>query len=330
VNLPTRCPLRTRGRTFPISIALLSTVTLIGVAGTPAARAEIVTFESLPFGDAGSDFETFYNGDTRVGEGSPLRDNYEIVGESVSFGAAQFNQRWTSGGLEFENNFTPEFNSWTGWSWSRVTDNTTPGFGNQYSAFPGGGSAVDGDPTDAGGAYAMAFSEGAFFNVPDRSRLGSVDVANSTWAALSMLNGEGEGGFAKQFGGPTGDDPDFFRVTITGYDQTGTAGNEIGSVQVDLADYTFADDSQDYILEGWKTVDLDPIASARSVGLSFDSSDVGNFGINTPTYLAVDNIRFVTAIPEPGSPLALSSVVCLGIAIGLRRRARGGGMSPRR
>lgn len=321
--LPSRYPIPTLGRLWLTLMAAL-----ISIAGVPAARAEIVTFESLPFGPVGSGFENHYNGDTRIPDENPLRDNFEKIGTSLSFGETEFNQRWNSGGLKFENNFTPEFNAWTGWSWSRVTDNTTPGFGNQYSAFPGGGSPLDGGPADTGGGYAMAFSEGAFFNVPDRSRLRSVDVANSTWAALSMLNGDGEGGFAKQFGGPTGDDPDFFRVTLTGYDQTGTAGKDIGSIQVDLADYTFGDNSRDYVLEGWKTVDLDDIAAARSVGLSFDSSDVGDFGINTPTYLAVDNIRFATAIPEPGSLLALSSVVCLAVATGLVRRVRARRTSP--
>ena len=35
---------------------------------------------------------------------------------------------------------------------------------------------------------------------------------------------------------------------------------------MDLADYTFGDDSLDYILNNWKTVDLTSIGSARLRG----------------------------------------------------------------
>jgi hypothetical protein len=91
-------------------------------------------------------------------------------------------------------------------------------------------------------------------------------------------------------------------------------------VSVALADFRFADNRQDFILDQWQTVDLSPLAGARSVGLTFESTDVGDFGFNTPTYLAMDNIR-LSAVPEP-SGRGLIAGVAIGM-LGLIRRRRG-------
>lgn len=222
---------------------------------------------------------------------------------------------WTSQGVLFNNNyngdFLPSFDFWSGWSYSNVVNITGAGFTNQYAAFAGGGSDGVGG-VDAGGNYAVAFGGGAYFNLPNGSILSSVDLSNTTYAGLSMQTGDS---FAKQFGGVSGNDPDFFRVTLTGFDSLDATGNTIGSVTADLADFTFADNSQDYILDDWSTFDLSGISTARSVGLTFESSDTGPFGINTPTYVALDNLTF-TAVPEPSS---LALLVVSGTAYTFRR-----------
>ena len=50
---------------------------------------------------------------------------------------------FTSGEAFFNNSFTDfggGFFAWSGWSYSNVTDNSTPGFDNQYSAIAGSGA----------------------------------------------------------------------------------------------------------------------------------------------------------------------------------------------
>ncbi len=94
-----------------------------------AQAAIVVDFESLPTPGAG-----FYNGDTSAAGG--LRSNFQVIGSRDNFGSTEFVQRWSSQGVQFENNFTPDFNSWSGWSWSKVIDSTTAGFTNQYASFP--------------------------------------------------------------------------------------------------------------------------------------------------------------------------------------------------
>lgn len=219
---------------------------------------------------------------------------------------------WSSGGVHFGNSFDSRFGGfWNGFSYSNVVNTTTAGFTNQYAAFPGGGA-------DGSRNYAVAYSGSrAFFNLPENARLSSVSLANTTYAALSMRNGDS---FAKQFGGSTGDDPDFFRVTLNGFDGLNGTGTQLGSVTVNLADFTSADNSQDFILSTWINVDLTSLGSSRSVRLSWASSDVGAFGINTPTFVALDNLRF-SAVPEPSS-LALLGIAGVGAAWWGRRKSK--------
>ncbi len=289
-----------RGSSFTFAVlAIFSFVSTVS--------GDVITFESLPVNSGG-----YYNGDTSAT--SPLRDNYSSIGTGSNFGATEHLQQWTIGGVSFNNNYTPDFDSWTGWSWSNVANGTTAGFGNQYAAFPGGGSNGLGGTT-VGGKYAVAFGDGAYINLPTGAILNSVDLSNTAYAGLSMNDGDA---FAKKFGGLTGNDADFFRVTLTGFSSFGGLGAVVNSLTVDLADYTFADNNLDYVLNTWKQVDLSSLSGSKSIGLTFSSSDVSFGFINTPTYLALDNLNFTaTSVPEPGSMLTLSVVI---LGLGWRKR----------
>ncbi len=262
------------------------------------ARASIViSFEEL----------TLFTGNNPAGGGQFYNGNN---GSGITN-----NDGWTSGGVYFGNSYTgdflPDFDFWSGWAYSNVSNSTSPGFTNQYAAFPGGGSTDTGEVA-VGGNYAVAFGAGAYFNLPNNTSLASVRLTNVTYPALAMQNGDS---FSKKFGGATGNDPDFFRVALDGFDGLNGSGALIGSVVVDLADFTSADNSQDFILDNWLDVDLASISSARSVTLSFSSSDVGEFGINTPAYIAMDNLE-LTVVPEP---TAFAMLACYGTWIVLRR-----------
>jgi hypothetical protein len=209
-----------------------------------------------------------------------------------SDGAAGFSSR----GAQFNNSYNTTYSSWDGWSYSNVVDATTAGYGNQYAAYAGGGSTSTGAATP-GGIYAIGYGGGAlpFINLPSGQKPQTFRLTNTTYAALSMKNGDA---FAKKFGGATGNDPDFFKVTLTGYSSSAATGASTGSVDFYLADYRFADNTQDYIIKNWTSVDLTPLGAAQSVGFTFQSSDTGAFGINTPTYVALDNL---TTVPEPAA-----------------------------
>lgn len=212
---------------------------------------------------------------------------------------------FTSGGLSFGNRFTADYGGyWSGFSISNVNNTTTPGFTNQYAAITGTGSG-------GGGNYAVFYSSSTnFIDLPAGTAPVSVDITNTTYAALSMKNGDS---FAKKFGGTTGNDPDYFKLTLTGYTGASGSGSVTSAIDVYLADFRFADNSLDYILSSWLTVDLTSLGQAQSIGLSFETTDVSFGFANTPTYVALDNF---TAIPEPAS----LSLLVLGSAALLRRR----------
>jgi len=223
------------------------------------------------------------------------------------------NTTFVSGGATFNNFYNPTFSNWAGWSVSRVADAATTGFGNQYAAYNVPSGSGDASPT-----YGVGYVD--FFNnvmptiqLPTNTRPATVRITNDTYAAISMRDGDG---FAKKFGGTSGNDPDFFLLTIQGRDAVGAV---LGNVDFYLADYRFANNSFDYIVSQGAPVDLSGLpAATRQLTFTLASSDVGPFGINTPTYFTLDNLT-VTAVPEPGS-LAL---VGLAAWIGWRRRHAG-------
>jgi Domain of unknown function (DUF4465)/Dockerin type I domain/PEP-CTERM motif len=230
------------------------------------APAGIVDFEDVPLAP-----ESYYDG-------------ADLAGEFTSQGAT-FNNAFTD--------FGGGFTTWEGWACSNTTDATTPGFGNQYSAIAGSG-------WDHSANYGVAFTNtfvvpAPIVTLPTGTIPLSLRVTNTTYAALSMRDGDS---FAKKFGGASGDDPDWFLLTITGLN---AADVPIGDVESYLADYRSSDNAQDYILGEWKNVDLTSLAGAAKLSFVLTSSDVGTFGINTPTYFAMDDLSVTRILGDVNS-----------------------------
>jgi len=282
--------------------ALMLTL-ITAVTAAPAFGQATVTFENPTLAQPLPSPNTFQNGATLSPPGS-----------------------FTTAGATFNNAYDPTFGSWSGWSYSNVTNLTTPGFTNQYAAFnvPGGGTGAGGS---ANYGVAFGFPGGSGFpadpitiTAPANQYATSMQITNTTYAALSMLNGDS---FAKKFGGASGNDPDFFLLTITGRN---AQNQTTGTVDFYLADYRFTNNSQDYIVSQWTTVDLSSLGSATTtLSFSLSSSDVGSFGMNTPAYFAADNIVF-TPVPEPAS-VGLVAVGALGLWRVVRQRSSVGSLT---
>jgi hypothetical protein len=101
-----------------------------------------------------------------------------------------------------------------------------------------------------------------------------------------MKNGDS---YAKKFGGTTGNDSDWFMLTISGYKN----GALTDTVNFFLADYRFADNSKDYIIKDWTYVNLTKLGAIDSMNFTLTSSDVGSYGMNTPAYFCIDDMSSI-------------------------------------
>lgn len=274
--------------------------TLIGMSAlaaivTPALlNAAVVTFESVSLAP-----ESHWNGSEMSGTPSP-----------GSFGETVYTQVRNIEGVGFQNVYTDWFgtgSSWSGFAVSNHTNTSSPGFTNQYSAYTG---------TGAGGSanYAIAYYDTnalattaivGFGGLTDLAGKGA-SVTNTTYAALEMLNG----GYGKKFGGDTGNDADWFMLTILGYSGGSATGS---SLDFYLADYRFADNSQDYIVDEWTYLDFTTLGTVDELRFVMSSSDGVGAAMKTPAYFAMDNFL---AVPEPSSLL----VSLTGLGLLLRRK----------
>jgi Domain of unknown function (DUF4465)/PEP-CTERM motif len=281
-----------RRRSPSVPIALL--FALASPLAALPSLALTIDFESLgaglPIPDPGSGDPRFYY------DGSSVPSGQET----------DFSER----GATFRNDFD-DFGGgccWQGWAYSQTTDTTTPGFANQYSAIPGAGA-------QGSATYGVAFTGGVAgaqgpvtrITLDDPAPVSGAWFTNTTYAALSMRDGDG---FAKQFGGASGSDPDFLLLTITGLD---AAGLPTGSAEFALADYRFADDSLDYIVDQWTWVDLSGLGAVSALQFELASSDEAFGFLNTPSYFAIDDLEIV---PEPATALLLAT----GLVVLARRR----------
>jgi len=208
---------------------------------------------------------------------------------------------FASGSAWFSNNYDTTYQSWDGFAYSNIKNTTALGWASQYNAIAGGGQ---------GGSANYAVGYAGWIAPPtmtldEPTIVSGLYVTNNNYAYYSMLNGDA---FAKKFGGLSGNDADWFLLTMTGKDATGAV---TGTVDFYLADYRFANNSMDYIVSGWQYVNLASLGVVKSVEFGLSSSDTAPWGMNTPGYFVID-----TVVPEPAS-LALLAFAGM---IGLRRR----------
>jgi hypothetical protein len=239
--------------------------TLLSFAALFAAaslQAQVVTFDSFPLAPESHNDESDDNGVIQAGP------------------------------VTFFTEYDTQYDYWSsGWTYSNMTDVTTAGYANQWSSYAGGGATGS---SNFGIYYAGYLGTRASIDFGSPTAVASMNVTNNTYAALSMLNGDSYG---KQFGSPNNangtpdgtNGEDFLRLLVIGLDADSVITD---TVVFYLADYRAADNSLDYIVNEWKTLDLTPLGLVRYLAFDFESSDTGAFGINTPTYFAMDNLTY--------------------------------------
>jgi hypothetical protein len=215
---------------------------------------------------------------------TPLKTTYTIDFEDIALTNKGYMDSIQGGliskGFAFENTylFDDYYKYWyfsKGFAVSNIVNVDSAGFNNLFATFAGSGAFNSKN-------YLLA-TNNAGIKLPSTAQLVSMEITNATYAALSMKNGDA---FAKKF---TSNHKDFFKVWIKGY----TAGKVKDSLEVYLADFRFTDLSQNYIQKDWKTVSLSIFVNIDSLNFSLESSDNGQWGMNTPGYFTIDNIKFI-------------------------------------
>jgi hypothetical protein len=178
--------------------------------------------------------------------------------------------------VDFYNRFDEAWSSWEGFSVSKNTDRQTSGYDNEYSVYAASG---------ANGSEKFAIAFQAFNDITNCRFIGnqefnfkSLMINNSTLTVLALKDGLFS---AKAFG-----ENDWFKIIITGLD-----ANKIqtGKVEFYLADFR---DGKSYICREWTEVDLTGLGKANKLQFTFESTDNGEFGMNTPAYACIDDIIY--------------------------------------
>jgi autotransporter-associated beta strand protein len=229
-----------------------------------------------------------------------------------------------SGNILFPTLYTDfgAYQLWEDWGVSQITTQTPPDYENKNnyytSIFPEREMSAMSNSGAGGGAESSAnyginyitsppFGKGySAITFQQPVQIESVALTNTNYAYHIMMLGD-LFHYAKKFGGASGNDPDYFYVTMTGKN---IAGNETGSVNFHLADYRFTDNLQDYVVSDWQTVDLAALGSnVKSIEFRLTTSDVSEIYVpgvgmtvqpNTPFYFAMDSLKLA------GNPLGPS------------------------
>ncbi|MDD5862036.1 MAG: DUF4465 domain-containing protein [Prevotella sp.] len=101
--------------------------------------------------------------------------------------------------------------------------------------------------------------------------------AVNTYVQNSILKGDN---YAKAF--TTGS---WLRLDVIGT----KADDSVDTLSFYLADYRSTDEAAHYYLKDWTWFDLSALGEVKSITFAFDGSDKGDYGLNTPTYVLVDN-----------------------------------------
>lgn len=181
-----------------------------------------------------------------------------------------------SGGYEFSYACNPAWASWHDFAYSNSSSNAYEDLSQQWNNIVGGGY---GGSANYGVGYYSSWDGAAIVTITGSDEPVMVPgfyVTNSAYTYTSLMYGDS---YSKKF-----DLGDWLILTITGYD---AEGNTTGTKDYYLAD--LRDSEKAYIINDWRYVDLSSLGMVKKLAFTMNSSDVGQWGINTPTYFCFDN-----------------------------------------
>jgi hypothetical protein len=168
---------------------------------------------------------------------------------------------------------------WNGFSASTMRDSVTASYTNMYSVY-----SLKGAQNSSTYAVGYSSSKIVLTGAAKGKQVDGFFINNGTYTYKDMKFGSM---FSKKFGGTSGNDSDFFKIIISAWKDGGNPADT--ALEFYLADFRNPDNSKDYFITNWTWVNLRPLKDLDSLQITFESSDVGQWGINTPTYFYMDN-----------------------------------------
>ena len=261
--------------------ALYNSFVLTVIRNVPSAFSNKVMVLRATSNGKVVDMEVLVSGDAVViGPGTATFEDVTLNADGVWQAPHEGDNTFISSGWSFTNYYSSYF--WGGFTVSNHTDLTQSGMDAQYTAAAGSGH-------DGSAQFATAYTMGAqtVVSTSDGSlqTVSGCYVTNNVWAYQNMLEGDYT---ATPFGGSTGNDPDWFKLTATGKN---ASGQTVGTVNFYLADYRFNNHDDDYILNTWEWFDLSLLGPVASISFTLSSSKNNSYGMITPAYFCMDDFN---------------------------------------
>lgn len=219
---------------------------------------------------------------------APIRSDLENMQSVFPSGQDYWNGSDGSGLLQdnnfiYTNSYNAEWGSWYGFALSRSTStsfNAKNSITDQYNCC----TLIPNSKVFLVGYYSE-YNQGeptiyATKSKTDKTRCPfnpiRFDYTNAAWTLNSITNGDD---YAKKF-----DPSDYLYLIVTGYKD----GKKTQSIKIALAE-------NGLFVTNWNYADIRSLGLVDEIRFSMDSSDKGEWGLNTPTYFCLDNLEVVLA-----------------------------------
>ena len=239
----------------------------------------IVTGEAMV-----ADFENLYIDANSYWRGPDTKGNIE---EGV-YGDQQYQGSFVSGSYAFSNNYSIDWNSWSGFAYSNRTSTASANImADQWNSCVGRG-------VNRSRNYGVFFEDAhapmtvTVLNREDGDDIKGFYITNAAVTVNAILNGDGMTGEKDADGNSVGGDVGFRKGDYLRLIITGDNGN---SVRYYLADYRSVRKADRYYVDKWEWVDLTSLGTVSELTFHLEASRKNAWGYTTPLYFCMDDLN---------------------------------------
>ncbi|MBQ9671318.1 MAG: DUF4465 domain-containing protein [Prevotella sp.] len=241
----------------------------------------IVTGEALV-----ADFENLYLAENSHWRGPDTKGEIE---EGL-YGDDQYQGSFLSGSYKFSNNYSIDWGSWSGFSYSNHTGTTFASYAtDQWNSCVGKGYNDSEN-------YAVFFEDAyapmtvSVLNNPEGEQLSGFYITNAAVTVNSILNGDGQTGEKDANGNSVAGDQgfyqsDYLKLIITADD------DDNRTIEYYLADYRNENADEHYYVNDWQWVDLSSLGTVKELSFHLEASRSNAWGYTTPLYFCMDDFN---------------------------------------